>query len=36
MTIQNDFFAPLLDDDNCPILDDDGFAILRDWKYKYA
>lgn len=36
MTIQNDYYAPLLDDDGCPLLDDDGYAILRDWKYAYA
>lgn len=32
----NDYFAPILDDDDCYILDDDGNALFADWKYKYA
>lgn len=36
MITQNDFFAPLIDDDSYPIIDDDGHVILRDWKYIYT
>lgn len=34
MMIQNDFFAPALDEDGCPILDDDGNAVVGQWKYQ--
>ena len=36
MTIHNDYFAPLKDDEGNTVLDDDGNAIMVDWKYKYA
>lgn len=36
MVTQNDFFAPLLTDNDEPILTDDDYAILAEWKYKYV
>ena len=36
MTIHNDFFAPLKDDDGHTIVDDDGNAIMFDWRYAYT
>lgn len=35
MTVHNDFFALLKDDDDHTIVDDDGNAIMVDWKYAY-
>src|SRR3712207_6792853 len=35
MTVHNDFFAPLKDDDGRTVIDDDGNAIMVDWKYAY-
>lgn len=34
MILHNDYFAPLLDDEDRPILDDAGVAIVGDWTYQ--
>lgn len=36
MSLQNDFFAPILTDDGKLILTDDDDVIFANWHYKYA
>ena len=36
MSLQNDFFAPILTDDGKLILTDDDDVIFANWSYKYA
>lgn len=34
MSLQNDYTAPVADDDGALLTDDLGYAIVADWKYK--